>query len=132
MLNDCQIIGYFGNTRANITTAGISISIENATFNGKASTLLFYFIQRVHIHFHCVFIDQRTNMVVGIQRIANSQLLVGIYQSFLYIFINTFVDDEPAGGSAALTSCTHSAEYRTWYYDIHIRMLGNNDGIVTA
>src|SRR5690606_944593 len=107
-------------------------SFQYTAFNHKFCTLCLAPLNSCQVIFDSISVDERTDMVAGVQRIPDTELPVGAHQPVFEVFIDTFVNDQSAGTGAALSGGAYRPEYSRRQSDVQIRMLRNDDGIVST
>ena len=81
------------NARFYIATALIAFATQNAAFNEHFSTFGLGLFDGLEIIFNGFGIDERTNMVVLVERITNVQLRICSFEHLANLVVNAFVDN---------------------------------------
>ncbi len=66
MLNNSKIIFCFSNTWLHIATAFKSFSFNYSAFHNKFPAFSFTLFNRIQVHLHRIFINNRANMILFI------------------------------------------------------------------
>src|SRR5690606_42115257 len=93
-------------------------------------TLFCNLVDGSEVRVYRVLIDQRTYMIVLIQRIANPELLIGLHQFIGKLLINALVNNNSAGGDTALSCCPYRTEYGGWKSNIKVCMLAEDHRVI--
>ena len=132
MLHYFKTVVRFSDSWLHITTAFVSFTFQDTTFNKQVSTLFDNLFQRFTINSNRIFIDQGAYMVVLIKRIPDPKLFIGINKRIPDLVVNGFMDNEPACRCTSLTCCSHSTKYCTDSSHFYICIRGDNYCVVTT
>ncbi len=91
----------------------------------------FDFFQRVGIELDCSAIDQRSHMVLFIERRTDADAAIGFDQSALQFVIYRLVDDQASGGGTALTRSADSTENHGRQSQFKIGVRSKDNGVVS-
>src|ERR1044072_6880540 len=105
-----------------IAAAFVTITIKYTTFNNKFAAFFFTGFQGFIIKRNSVFINQRAYMIIFIERVADTQLLIGCCDFIFDAIVHLFVDDQPAGGGTSLSGGTYCTKHGAADSDIEVGM----------
>ena len=80
---------------------------------------------------HGIGVDQRPDVVVFVEWVADADLLVRLRQLIAHLVVDAAVDDQAACGGATLTASTHGAKHGCGddHFEVGIRC--DDDGVVS-
>ncbi len=132
VLHDLPMIFNLCDAGFYVTAALVAGAFKHTAFHQESAAVLFDFIDSFEIVFNGVFVNQRSDVVVRVERIADAKLRIGFDQGSFHLIVYAFVDNQATGGRATLPCSADRSEHRAGEHDLHIRRRRDDDGVVAA